>query len=134
MRAELINTTSLSAFGRSKNKAGCGGSKIDPPRKGRLVAERGVEHVILFIFDSFRPDYLAMYDLPNLRQLVYEGVYYGNARGVMPSTTTTNHTSILTGAYPNHTGIPNNAQYNRETDQIVAPLRDIQVPTLPEIL
>lgn len=97
-------------------------------------SKRQAERVVLLILDSFSPHYLAMYDLPNLRYLKNQGVWYARAKGVFPSTTTANHTSILTGAYPNKTGIPNNSRYDREFDQIRSPLRDIQVPTLPEIL
>lgn len=99
-----------------------------------LEIPRVSQHVILIILDGFRPDYLAMYDLPNLRLLTNHGTIYADARGVFPPTTTTNHTSILTGAYPVKTGIPNNSLYNRTLDQFQSPLRNIQVPTLPEIL
>ncbi len=95
---------------------------------------RHADRVVLFILDSFSPHYMAMYDLPNLRRLIDEGVWYARAQGVFPSTTTANHTSILTGAYPNKTGIPNNSRYDRALDRFRSPLRDIQVPTLPEIL
>ena len=40
----------------------------------------------------------------------------------------------MTGTYPEQTGLPNNTMYDRERDQIYGELRDIQVPTLPEIL
>lgn len=96
---------------------------------------RLADHVVLIILDSFSPDYMAMYDLPNLRSLANNGVWFARTRGVFPSNTTANHTSILTGAYPNKTGIPNNSRYDRSMDQLRSPLRDIQVPpTLPEIL
>ncbi len=95
---------------------------------------RHADRVVLIILDSFSPHYMAMYDLPNLRKLTDDGVWYARAQGVFPSTTTANHTSILTGAYPNKTGIPNNSRYDRALDRYRSPLRDIQVPTLPEIL
>ncbi len=96
--------------------------------------EVDVEHVILFVYDAFRYDYLAMYDLPNIESLVKEGVYYANARGVFPSTTTANQTSLVTGAYPNVTGIPNNCKYDKNQDRIIGHLRDVKVPTLSEVL
>ena len=96
--------------------------------------QRLADHVILIILDGFSPDYMAMYDLPNLRSLVNEGVIFTRAQGIFPSNTTANHTSILTGAYPNRTGIPNNTMYDRESDRLYGGLRNIQVPTLPEIL
>lgn len=105
------------------------------PWVGQASAKtRHADRVVLILLDSFSPDYLAMYDLPNLRKLVSEGVWYARAQGVFPANTTANHTSILTGAYPNKTGIPNNSRYDRSLDRLRSPLRDIQVPTLPEIL
>jgi len=98
------------------------------------AGKKSPEHVIVFVLDGFRPDYLAMYNLPTLESLVEEGVYYANAKGVFPSTSTVNHTSLVTGAYPDVTGIPNNAKHDRELDQIVSSLRNIQVPTISEIL
>ena len=96
--------------------------------------KKSPEHIIVFVLDGFRPDYLAMYNLPTLESLVEEGVYYANAKGVFPSVSAVNHASLVTGAYPDVTGIPNNAKYDRELDQIVSPLRNIQVPTISEIL
>lgn len=106
------------------------------PCVGRVSATntRLAQHVVLIILDGFSPHYMAMYDLPNLRQLTNQGVWYSRAQGIFPSNTTANHTTILTGAYSNKTGIPNNSRYDRATDRIRSPLRDIQVPTLPEIL
>jgi predicted AlkP superfamily pyrophosphatase or phosphodiesterase len=95
---------------------------------------RYAQRVVLVLLDSFSPHYMAMYDLPNLRKLANEGVWYARAQGVFPSNTTANHTSILTGAYPDKTGIPNNSRYDRALDRLRSPLRDIRVPTLPEIL
>jgi predicted AlkP superfamily pyrophosphatase or phosphodiesterase len=92
------------------------------------------EHVVVFALDGFRPDYLAMYQLPTLEGLVENGVFYAKATGIFPSTTTTNHTSLVTGAYPAATGIPNNAKYDRDLDRIVSPLRDVKVPVISEIL
>ena len=37
--------------------------------------QRLVDHVILIIPDGFSPDYMAMYDLPNLRSLANQGVF-----------------------------------------------------------
>ncbi|HBG01860.1 MAG TPA: hypothetical protein DDW87_09855 [Firmicutes bacterium] len=95
---------------------------------------RYAQRVVLILLDSFSPHYMAMYDLPNLRKLANEGVWYTRAQGVFPSNTTANHTSILTGAYPDKTGIPNNSRYDRSLGRLRSPLRDIQVPTLPEML
>ena len=105
------------------------------PLVGQANAKtRHSDRVVLILLDSFSPHYMALYDLPNLRKLTSEGVWYARAQGVFPSNTTANHTSILTGAYPNKTGIPNNSRYDRSLDRLRSPLRDIQVPTLPEIL
>ncbi|MCG8516108.1 MAG: alkaline phosphatase family protein [Halanaerobiales bacterium] len=99
-----------------------------------LPAGESPQLVVLFMLDGFRPDYLAMYDLPVIESLVKMGVYYAEATGVFPSTTTTNQTSLVTGAYPARTGIPNNSKYDRKADRIVTGLRDVKVPVISEIL
>ncbi len=52
-----------------------------------LPAGESPQLVVLFMLDGFRPDYLAMYDLPVIESLVKTGVYYAEAKGVFPSTT-----------------------------------------------
>src|SRR5690606_15188284 len=98
------------------------------------VSDSGPRHIVMLMLDAFRPDYLTLYDPPNLKRLMREGTWVAEARSVFPSTTTTNQTSFVTGAFPGSTGIPNNARYDRESDRILRPLRDNRCPTIAEIL
>lgn len=50
------------------------------PFLGHATA-RTSQHVVLIILDSFSPHYMAMYDLPYLRKLTNEGVWYSRAQG-----------------------------------------------------
>lgn len=90
--------------------------------------------VIMIMLDSFRPDYITMYSLPNLQRLVTEGAWVAESRSVFPAMTTPNQTSFVTGALPIHTGIPNNSRYDRQLDRFLSPLRDNRVPTIAEIM
>lgn len=108
---------------------------------GRVEAAEAVgfsprpEHVIMIMLDGFRPDYLIMYDTPVLQELVSQGVWVADARSVFPSTTTTNQTSFVTGAYPATHGIPNNSQFDRELRRLKpGPLRDNRAVTIAEAL
>jgi predicted AlkP superfamily pyrophosphatase or phosphodiesterase len=91
-------------------------------------------YAIFITSDAFRPDYIEMYQPPNLMQLIKEGVRVKDAVDVFPWTTTTNMTSLVTGSYPATTGIGNNSQYEKETDKIVGGPRNNQAETIGETL
>lgn len=77
------------------------------------------DYVALIMLDGFRRDYLAMYDLPNLKALVSTGTWVAEAKGVFPSCTTPNQAAFITGAYPITSGVANNRYYDKNTDSIV---------------
>jgi predicted AlkP superfamily pyrophosphatase or phosphodiesterase len=59
-------------------------------------------------------------EAPNVARLIEMGTAFGHgAMAGLPTVTLANHTSILTGAYPGHHGILNNAWYDRATQQQV---------------
>lgn len=91
------------------------------------------EFAVLIVLDGFRPDYITIHEAPTLRQLISEGVWVEHAVGVFPSNSTVNQTSLVTGAYPNTTGIPNNSRYDRMTDEILTGLRDNRATTISEV-
>lgn len=91
------------------------------------------EYAIIIVLDGFRNDYIDLYDTPTLRQLAGEGVRYEQANGVFPSNSTVNQTSLVTGAYPKTTGIPNNSRFDRATDRILSPLRDNRATTIAQV-
>lgn len=83
------------------------------------------EHVVGFLLDGANANVL--YDLaargeaPNVARLLAMGtaMRYGAMSG-LPTVTLANHTSILTGAYPGHHGVLNNAWYDRaKGEQII---------------
>ena len=75
-------------------------------------------HVVGFLFDGANPNVLyamaAAGEAPNVARLMEMGTAFGHgAMAGLPTVTLANHTSILTGAYPGHHGILNNAWYDR---------------------
>ncbi len=79
---------------------------------------RPPEHVIGLLLDGANANVL--YDLaargeaPNIARLMEMGTTFGHgAMSSLPTVTLANHTSILTGAYPGHHGILNNAWWDR---------------------
>lgn len=98
----------------------------------QAVVAGSPEYAVIIVLDGFRNDYIERYDTPNLRLLAAEGVRYEGAVGVFPANSTVNQTSLVTGAYPKTTGIPNNSRYDRTLDQIVSPLRDNHAVTIAE--
>ena len=76
------------------------------------------KHVVGFLFDGTNAN--VIYDMamrgeaPNVKRLIDMGTAFGHgAMAALPTITLANHTSIITGAYPGHHGILNNAWYDR---------------------
>ncbi len=90
---------------------------LDPTERPR--------HVIGFLFDGTNANVLydmaARGEAPNVKRLIDIGVAFGHgAMASLPTVTLANHTSIITGAYPGHHGILNNAWYARaEGKQVI---------------
>jgi predicted AlkP superfamily pyrophosphatase or phosphodiesterase len=70
------------------------------------------ERVFLVSIDACRSDYLPF--MPNLQKLSSYGFVFENARTVVTSNTNSGHISMLTGAYPEVTGVSGNALYIKE--------------------
>jgi hypothetical protein len=82
------------------------------------------DHVVGFLLDGANANVL--YDLaargeaPNIARLLEMGTAMGHgAMSSLPTVTLANHTAILTGAYPGHHGILNNAWYDRAVGEQV---------------
>jgi phosphonoacetate hydrolase len=80
------------------------------------------EHVVGFLLDGANANVLydmaARGEAPNVARLLAMGTAMGfGAMSSLPTVTLANHTSILTGAYPGHHGILNNAWYDRAKGQ-----------------
>lgn len=104
------------------------------PIQATLPLNPAPDLCIMIMLDGLRPDYLTMYNPPNLLRLVAEGAWVVEGRSVFPSMTTPNQTSFVTGALPRTTGIPNNSRYDRQLDRIISPLRDNQATTIAEVM
>lgn len=79
----------------------------DPPR-----------HAIGFLFDGCNPNVLydmaARGEAPNVARLMAMGTTFRHgAMASLPTVTLANHTGILTGCFPGHHGVLNNAWYDR---------------------
>jgi phosphonoacetate hydrolase len=89
-----------------------------------VPSERPPKHVVGFLFDGANPNVLyamaAAGEAPNVARLIEMGTAFGHgAMAGLPTVTLANHTSILTGAYPGHHRILNNAWYDRATQRQV---------------
>ena len=69
-------------------------------------------YVVLVSMDGFRWDYAKKFKLQNLEKIAKQGVHAKSMRPAYPSKTFPNHYSIVTGLYPDHHGIINNAFYD----------------------
>src|SRR5579864_6605013 len=72
-------------------------------------------YVILISADGFRYDYAEKYKAEHLLALANGGVKAESMIPSFPSVTFPNHYSIVTGLYPAHHGIVENAFYDRDS-------------------
>src|SRR5215471_1954113 len=75
---------------------------------GELRQDR---HVVIVVWDGMRPDFVSEQNTPALWKLAQAGVLFRNHHSVYPSATIVNGTAINTGAYPDHSGILANHDY-----------------------
>lgn len=74
-------------------------------------------YTILISFDGFRHDYMSRGITPNLQKVADNGVKALSLMPVYPSKTFPNHTSIITGMYPENHGIISNTFYDPYFDE-----------------
>lgn len=67
--------------------------------------------LLLISFDGFRPDYLDLTETPNFDRLTATGIKGEGLIPVFPTKTFPNHYSIVTGLYPENTGLIGNSMY-----------------------
>jgi phosphonoacetate hydrolase len=65
--------------------------------------------------DGFDPEYLETCPTPNLREMARQG-FMVEAKGLMPSVTNVNNTSMVTASYPETHGITSNYWWDRVQD------------------
>ena len=88
----------------------CGGSRYNSP-------SRTTSKILLISFDGFRYDYLDRVDTPHFDSLVASGVTAEGLIPVFPTKTFPNHYSIVTGLYPEHSGLVGNTMYDPMWDE-----------------
>lgn len=91
--------------------------------------------VIVVTIESLMPEevVLAGDALPTLQALRSAGTWYTESRGVFPAQGLNGHAALLTGRYPEQSGIPGDRFWSRKPDaRPRAPARpsDLQAPTL----
>jgi arylsulfatase A-like enzyme len=106
--------------------------------------------VVLVVWDGMRPDFVNEKDSPTLWKLAKQGVNFRRHHSVYLSATNVNGTALVTGAYPDHSGIIANQEYRPKIDarKIIA-IEDpddirkgdelsggkyVAFPTIPEIV
>jgi len=90
---------------------GCKTEKKEPPS------------LLLISFDGFKHDYFEKTDTPNFDEFISNGVKAEALISVFPTKTFPNHYSIVTGLYPENSGLISNNMYDRKMDATYA-IRD----------
>ena len=68
----------------------------------------GVKHVIVIGVDAMSPDGIINAKTPVLDEIMKNGAYTLNARGVLPTSSSTNWASMVSGAGPEQHGVTSN--------------------------
>jgi predicted AlkP superfamily pyrophosphatase or phosphodiesterase len=74
------------------------------------------KHVVVVVWDGMRPDFVSEHKTPVLWKLAQDGVTFRNHHSVYPSATVVNGTAIVTGDYPDRSGILANHDYLSRID------------------
>lgn len=86
----------------------CAQEKEQEPEKNFLL---------LISFDGFKYDYFERANTPNLDKFIAGGAKADGLIPVFPTKTFPNHYSIVTGLYPENSGIVSNTMYDKEMDK-----------------
>lgn len=73
--------------------------------------------LLLISFDGFRYDYLSKAETPNFGSFIEEGVMAESLIPIFPTKTFPNHYSIVTGLYPENSGLIGNTMYDPKWDK-----------------
>ncbi len=85
------------------------------PGRVNSALQQSKPYVILISVDGFRWDYANNYGAKNILNLAKKGVSASSLQPSFPSLTFPNHYTIVTGLYPAHHGLVDNAFYDRAT-------------------
>ena len=101
----------LSALGGSIFCACCAHGALAPDRPAAQ------KHVVVVVWDGMRPDFVTKINTPTLWKLAKQGVVFRHHHCVYPSATNVNGTAIVTGVYPEKSGILANQEYRPEINR-----------------
>jgi predicted AlkP superfamily pyrophosphatase or phosphodiesterase len=83
----------------------------------RAQGEEDVPYVILISFDGFRYDYPELFGPPNFQAFAKSGTQAAGLIPSFPSKTFPNHYTLVTGLYPGHHGLVDNAFYDPDRNE-----------------
>jgi phosphonoacetate hydrolase len=89
-------------------------SGVKPLRALQGSSHRGLQRTVVVMFDGFGLDYLAQSDMPTLRRWQRDGLYK-EVKGMVPSVTNANNSSICCGVFPKEHGITGNSYFDPRT-------------------
>jgi phosphonoacetate hydrolase len=84
------------------------GGNVQPASVLQRSGGRSLQRTVVIMFDGFGLDYLESSKVPTLRHWQKDG-FFKPVKGIMPSVTNSNNTSICCGAFPNVHGITGNS-------------------------
>jgi phosphonoacetate hydrolase len=92
-----------------------------------------LQRTVVIMFDGFGLDYLEQSDMPTLRRWQRDGLYQ-QVKGVMPSVTNANNSSICCGCFPGVHGITGNSYFDitRDHEEYMEAADLLLAPTLFE--
>jgi phosphonoacetate hydrolase len=89
-------------------------SGVKPLRALQGENHRKSQRTVVIMFDGFGLDYLAQSDMPTLRRWRRDGLYK-QVKGMVPSVTNANNSSICCGVFPREHGITGNSYFDPGT-------------------
>src|ERR1700676_4000561 len=109
------------------------GSRVKPLGGFQGASDSKLQRTVVVMFDGFGLDYFENSTVPTLRRWQKEGLYK-HVKGVMPSVTNANNTSICCGAFPQVHGITGNSYLDTVTghEQYMDDWNLLLAPTLFE--
>ena len=78
---------------------------------------KGRRRIVVVVWDGMRPDFVSARNTPVLWKLAQSGVAFRKNRSVYLSATNVNGTALVTGMYPDHTGLIANHEFRPEIDR-----------------
>ena len=76
-----------------------------------------MDKALIIVIDGCNPDYLTEEAAPNIYRLAREHGFVKHVQCVMPSVTNVNHAAILSGEWPETTGVVGNYWYDPKTGE-----------------